>query len=102
MARIETVNLNAASARLGIKIKVRGLKGLAFRLGLARRLFAFAGFVAGVPVEIDMPSPRTRVLLDEQDRRIDRRVGCVYVSTHAEVDETGERWATWDRIKLPD
>lgn len=99
---INTVHLDRAALRLGIKIKVRGLKGLAFRLTLARALFAFAGRVAGVPVVIDTESTRRRVLLDEADRQIDRRVGCVYVSTHAEEDEDGQRWRTWDRIKLVD
>lgn len=99
---VDTINIDATAALLGFKIKVRGLNGLAFRLTLARALFAFAGRVAGVPVVIDTESARRRVLLDEADRQIDRRVGCVYVSTHTEVDEDGQRWRTWDRIKLPD
>lgn len=99
---VKTIHFNAAPARLGIKIKVRGLKGLGLRLRMARALFSVAGFVAGVPVEIDITDARRRVLLDEDDRRIDRRVGCVYVSTHADEDESGHRWRTWDRIKLPD
>lgn len=100
--RVETINVNAASLRLGIKIKVRGLIGLGLRLRLSRALFSLGGFIAGVPVEIDVPDARRRVLLDEKDRRIDRRAGCVYVSTHAEEDESGQRWRTWDRVKLPD
>lgn len=98
---VKTIHLDAASVRLGIKIKVRGLKGLGLRLRMARALFSVAGFVAGVPVEVDIPDARRRVLLDEEDRRIDRRAGCVYVSTHAEEDESGQRWPTWERIKLP-
>lgn len=96
-----TATIEAKPIMQNLRIRVRGMRVASLRLRAAALIFRVGGRVAGIPIDIDADSGVRRELLPENDRRIDRRVGCVYVSTHSDVAEDGTRWRTWDRIKLP-
>lgn len=97
-----TATIEAKLLMQNLRIRVRGMRVTSLRLRAAAMIFGLGSRVAGIPIDIDTDSGVRRELLPENDRRIDRRAGCVYVSTHSEVAEDGSRWRTWDRIKLPD
>lgn len=97
-----TATIDAKPIMQSLTLRVRGMRLASLRLRVAAVIFGLGSRVAGIPLDMDMDSGARRELLPEEDRQIDRRAGCVYVSTHSDVAEDGTRWRTWDRIKLPD
>lgn len=99
---MSTVTVDAKPLMQSLTLRVRGMRLVSLRLKVAAIIFGLGSRVAGIPLDMDVDDRSRRELLPEEDRKIDRRVGCVYVSTHSEVAEDGTRWRTWDRIRLPD
>jgi hypothetical protein len=97
-----TATIDASPLIQSLTLRVRGMRLVSLRLRVAALIFGLGSRVAGISLDMDVDSGARRELLAEEDRRIDRRAGCVYVSTHSEVAEDGTRWRTWDRIRLPD
>lgn len=99
---MSTLTIDAKPLMQSLTIRIGGMRVTSFRLRVAAMIFGLGSRVAGIPLEMDTGPLSRRELLPEGERRIDRRVGCVYVSTHTDVAEDGMRFRTWERIKLPD
>ena len=100
MATVDTLTIKPADLKL--RLKVRGLKAMSLRCQIAGWIMRLAGVVSGFPLAVETDDESRIELLPEKDWKIDRRVGCVYVSTHCTVTPSGERWRNWERVRYPD
>jgi hypothetical protein len=94
-------SINARDVMSTLTLRIHGIGLATLRMRLAAYIFRFGGWVAGTNLEIDTSGSRLE-LLPEAERRIDRRAGCVYVSTHEEISPDGTSARKWDRVNLPD
>lgn len=103
MAPASTLRLNTREVTQSLTIKVTGLKGLRLRLRIAALIFRLGASVAGTKIEMDMADSQAKTLevLPESEWQMDRRAGCIYVSTHGERSGS-VLWRTWQRLKYPD
>lgn len=101
MTDISELKIGRSEIVAGLRIKVSGLRSFGIRMRVSAFVMRLAGWIAKLPIEVDVGryTPRIEELPDDE-KLIDRRAGCVYVSTHCEIDASGTKWRTWQRIPI--
>ncbi|QBX38658.1 hypothetical protein E4M02_11085 [Brevundimonas sp. S30B] len=97
--RIDETKVNIGELTANLRIRVYTPMLFSFRLKASAWVMRLAGWIAGIPVDVAIESERLR-LLPEDQWKIDRRAGCIYVSTHDRIGFDGTYGRTWQRIPL--